>query len=302
MDTVERYKIRASIKDVIAILDSSPIHRDLMPETNLVQLTNRMPIAHLAIERGLKALITDLGGSPDPTHGLHKLYRALCECDKESATFLALSFENAVSFFGYNVNAKGFTQFRSIDDYLSKVGTEKAFEELRYWAIGETAKGDSSMTYISPPIQRELLCALLCLFGPAGRETVSERVERQVGRAMFEGRRLFYNTNNLQKKESINWYLNWLFRENDTRCQALEQAVRRDFSIKEDKLVDQFLRDAFTDLQHSNDPAVLYYLRTLTYLPKGSQPRDTDAVPEVEWFSKDQTRGMVVTSGGTYLG
>ena len=144
MDTMERYKIRASIKDVIAILDSSPIFRGLMPETNLVQLTNRMPIAHLALERGLKALIKDSGGSPEPIHGLHKLYRVLCECDEESATFLAFSFENAVSFFGYNVNAKGFTQFRSLDDYLSKVGTEKAFEELRYWALGETGKWGSS--------------------------------------------------------------------------------------------------------------------------------------------------------------
>ena len=37
MDTMERYKIQASIKDVIAILDSVPIRRDLIPEANVVQ-------------------------------------------------------------------------------------------------------------------------------------------------------------------------------------------------------------------------------------------------------------------------
>ena len=150
MDTMERYKIRASIKDVIAILDSAPIHRDLIPEANLVQLTNRAPIAHLAIERGLKALINEAGGSVEETHGLHRLYRDLKGRDQESGDYLAMAFQDSVGFYGYNVNAKGFGQFRSLDDYLSRVGTEKAFEALRYWAIGETGKGESPMPYISP--------------------------------------------------------------------------------------------------------------------------------------------------------
>ena len=176
MDTMERYNIQESIKDVIAILDSAPIHRDLIPETNLVQLTNRVPIAHLAVERGLKALIVEAGEPPAHTHGLHKLYQSLKKYDQKSADYLATAFEDAVSFFGYTVNAKGFQQFRSLDDYLSKVGTEKAFELLRYWAIGETGKGESPVQYISPPIHRELLCALWCLFLPTRRDTISERV------------------------------------------------------------------------------------------------------------------------------
>ena len=42
MDTMERYRIQVSIKEVIANLDSAPVRRDLIPETNVVQLTNRM--------------------------------------------------------------------------------------------------------------------------------------------------------------------------------------------------------------------------------------------------------------------
>ena len=156
MDTKERYKIQESIKDVIAILDSSPIHLDLIPETTTVQLTNRMPIAHLAIEKGLKALTSVAGVTPESIHALNKLFRVLRNCDAGAADYLATAFEDAVNFFGYNVNVKGFGHFRSLEDYLSKVGTESSFEELRYWAIGETSKGESLIPYISPPIHREL--------------------------------------------------------------------------------------------------------------------------------------------------
>ena len=34
MDRMDRYKIQWSIEDVIAMRDSAPIHRDLVPETN----------------------------------------------------------------------------------------------------------------------------------------------------------------------------------------------------------------------------------------------------------------------------
>ena len=130
----------------------------------IVQLTNRMPTAHLAIERGLKALIADVGGTTEPIHSLNKLYRDLWKYDKDSADFLAEAFGDAVGFFGYDVNAKGFGHFRSLGDYLSKVGTEKAFDALRYWAIGEPPKGENPIPYISPPIHRELLRAVWCLF------------------------------------------------------------------------------------------------------------------------------------------
>ena len=37
MDTMERYNIQGSIEDVIDILYSAPMHRDLIPETMIVQ-------------------------------------------------------------------------------------------------------------------------------------------------------------------------------------------------------------------------------------------------------------------------
>ena len=300
---MDRYKIQASIEDVISILDSSPIQRDWIAETNVVQLTNRVPIAHLAIERGMKALITEAGRSAKPTHGLHNLYRALKEGNQESADYLARAFEDAVRFFGYNVNSKGFKQFRSLDDYLTKVGTDKAFEALRYWAIGESGRGESPISYISLPIHRELLCALSCLFLPSLRETVSSRVECEIANAMFNRRDIHYSYDDAGRKQSVARYRNWLFGEHATRRSALKEAVRRRFTIQDsDEFVSRILSDAYADLQQSKDPAVRYYLRTLTYLPKGSQQRTPDAIPEVEWFDDMKTNGVVVTPAGTHLG
>ena len=79
MDTMDKYKIGESIRDVIGILDSAPIQPDLVEETNIVQLTNRVPIVHLGIERGLKALTRESGRTAENTHGLNKLYRVLIE-------------------------------------------------------------------------------------------------------------------------------------------------------------------------------------------------------------------------------
>ena len=300
MNTVDRYKIQESIKDTIAILDSAPIRPDLVYETNAVQLTNRAPIAHLAIERGLKVLINEAGGTAEDIHSLNTLFRELGEWDASSADYLAKAFDNAVNFFGYNVNVGRFGHFRSLYDYLSKTGTENAFKALRYWARGESSKVDPIL-FISPPVHRELLCALWCLFLPNRRETVSDRVEREVAHAMFSGRHISYDVSDTQKEKSVQWYKNWLFNTHTSSRLALKEAVDEGFSVNDDEFVSQTLWDAFNELGQSKDPAVRYYIRTLTYLPRGSQRRNPDAIPAVEWHQEDQS-GSVVTPAGTCLG
>ena len=303
MDTMERYKIRASIKDAIAILDSSPIHVDLIPETTIVQLTNRMPIAHLAIERGLKALIKDVGGTPECIHDLNILYRDLGNCNANWADYLATAFDDAVTFFGYKINVGEFGHFRSLCDYLSKAGTESAFQELRYWAIEGTRKEGSAIPHISPPIHRELLRALWCLFRLGVRETVSQRVEREVTEAMFGRRHLYYGSNDEGKEYKVRQYKNWLFKEHSTCCSALKEAVRLNFSINDqDKVASKTLREAYNDLRQSRDPAVQDFICRLTYLPKGSQWPSPGAKPRMKWSNKAQTAGLVETPGGTCLG
>ena len=299
---MKQYKIEESIRDVIRILDLAPIQVDMIGEKNLAQLTNRVPIAHLAIERGLKALISQGGGSTECTHSLHKLYLDLGKCDHESADYLSVAFNDAVKFFGYNTNAKGVNQFRTLNDYFSKVGGKKAFDELRYWAIGQSSNSDSPIPYISLRIHRELLCALEDIFLSGFCTTVSGRVEHEVDEAITLPTRLYYGVGDIQRESSIKWYINWLGKH-DTRRSALEESVRKNFVVRvDDDIVGQILRDSYDELKASEDPAVRYYLYTLTYLPIGSQRRNPDAVPIVEWLAQDETRCRVLTPADRSLG
>ena len=143
----------------------------------------------------------------------------------------------------------------------------------------------------------------MCVFLPDSQETVSSRVEQEVTYEMFNRRHLHYNIEDARKKESVEWYINWLTREHASRCSALREAVHRNFAVREDdEFVTQTLREAYKDLQQSKDPAVRYYLQTLSYLLKGSQQRHPDAISEVEWINESKTMGKVVTPAGTLLG
>ena len=302
MDTMERYKIEESIRDVIAILDSALTHRDLIPETNIVHLTNRAPIAHLAIERGLKALIATAGHAPDPIHDLNKLYKYLQDCDIASAEFLDQAFKDAVKFFRYNVKLRGFGHFRSLHSYLAKVGTNKAFEALRYWAIGQASIGKSPISYISVPIHRELLCALASIFVHNPPETVSERIEREVAASMFERRHVSYSTEDPTREQAVGWYIRWLSQDHLTCSRALRAAIQQNFSICGNEYINQTVSDAYKELQKSKDPATRYHLHTLTYLPKGSQQKISGAVCEIEWLNEAKSYCVVRTPAGTDLG
>ena len=302
METMDKYKILESIEDVIRILDAAPIKPDLVPETNIAQLTNRVPIAHLAIERGLKSLIREGGRSIDHTHKLHKLYRILSDCDKVSADFLGMAFDDAVEFFGYKVNAKGFGHFRSLDSYLSSVGSESVFKTLRYWAIGEIPQREQPIPFIPLSMHREILCALSCLFLRNSRQTVSARVESAVASKVTEIREFSDIQNVSLWNESVARYGDWLTRNHGAFRNALKKAYRNDFvSESEDKFWSMNLRGACDELQRSKDPAVKYYVNTLSHLPKGSQTRIPGVTPRVDW-NDTMTKGTVMTPAGKDLG
>ena len=302
MDRMERYKIEGSIKDVIAILDSAPMQRDMVPEVNLVQLTNRAPIAHLAIERGLKALIFDATGNHERGHALLNLFELLRKADSDASEFLLVAFQDAVEFFSLNHNAEGLDHLRTLPEYLARTGGEKAFEVYRYWALGETFDRNEPIPPLILSIHREILCSLESRIGPGPDKTVSQRVEELLKNAMFDSREMWYTTDDTNKKQSIDIYLNWVFKAHKTRRSALQEAITRKFDVADDDFVTQTLKAAHDDLKQSKDPAVRYLIHRLSYLPKGSQRRNPDAVAEVQWFNDAKTRGEVVTPAGSGLG
>ena len=303
MDIMENYKIQESIRDVIRILDSAPLRPDMVFETNAVQLTNRMPIAHLAVERGLKSLLYRAGKTQKSVrklgHSLNRLYRSLEQNDGESAEFLEEAFQDTAGFFGYNVNLKGFGHFRSLCDYLSKVGTNKHFEAMRYWVIEDPSEADNPIHFICPRTHREILCALNGLFWPP-RETISERTEREVRQALGDVSHFVYGPEETNKKRSIERYIEWLNSHSNLR-HALEEAVTREFVIDaNNEFANELTRIAYKKLRQSQDPAVVYYIGTLSYLQRGSQRPPIDA--EIRWLDEQERRGEVLTPAGTCLG
>ena len=303
MDPEEIYKVQYTIEDALKILDSAPVHRDLVPEINFVQLANRAPIAHINIEKGIKALIAKVGKQPkeENTHALDKLYSDLKIHDRDAADFLSTAFNDAVNCFDINTKFKQFKHLGSLEEYLSKAGTKHVFHELRYWSLGESDGGDL-FRIIVLPIHRELLYSLWCFLSDdkPHPEPVSNRIEREIQQVIY--RDMVSGPEGTKKEQSIRWYTNWLNEHRSFR-DALREAVGATFLKKQnDKFVTQTLRNALEMLKKSEDAAVRNFVQTLSYIPKGSQKRNPDAIPEVDWRNKSRNKGEVKTPGGSHLG
>ncbi|MDE2778141.1 MAG: hypothetical protein OXI91_00485 [Chloroflexota bacterium] len=317
MDELRTHLVRESISDAIGILDSAPLQPSMFPQMYFLQVGNRIPVAHLAIERGLKALIRESAERTSPlellawledgrkgrTHSLASLYSKLREVDEERAKFLAHAFKDAVDFFGYDVERDGFAHFRSIDNYLSIVANKDVFKALRYWVIEGTEEQEKTMAWISPRVHREILCALRCLFFPDFRETVSERVVSSLINARFEGKILYRNGSFNGERDSRGRSIERLTQENACVLHVLETANKMGADVRAlvATLVQAYI-DGNVDTTKSDDHAVRYFFSTLSYLLSGSQPQDPKAVAEENWLKPDGTSREIRTSAGTALG
>ena len=301
MNREERYMVQYSIEDVLVILDSAPIKQDLVDEINLAQLANRIPIAHLSIEKGLKTLISKAKGKPDDIHVLGKLYGHLKSRDPSTAEFLSVAFDDAVKCFDINTRFKQFNHLGSIDQYLSKVGTKNVFDRLRYWSLGIYDRKDTPFQLIVFPIHREILYAILCVLedGKSSPETVSNRIETAVKHAMCSD--LMWGAEETEKEKSINWYTTWI-PTNASFREAIKKAVHANFDIKPgDEFVTNILRNAVDELQKSKDAAIRHFATALLYIKRDSQA-EPDVFPEVDWWNKSHNKGEVKTPGDTHLG
>ncbi len=299
---IERYKVERSIEDVMEMIDASPMRKDMVSFANSVQLTNRAHNAHLAIEQGLKTLIVHAGGEFEETHALLKLFRRLEAADEDTAAFLATAFNDAVDFFGYSVNSDGFSHFRSLEDYLARVGGQKAFELYRYWTLDSLSETGRDIPPISLPVHRELLQAIALLVGPEMRRTVSQRVDQAIFHAMADTRHMWYTDTDTEKQAQVRNYLSWFQAQKAPYRFVLKDLVRRKFRVGEDEYTGQVLKEAYERLRQSEDPAMRYFIDRLEYLPKNSQKPIVGFNPKMEWFNDKETRGMVVTPGGSLLG
>ena len=294
---MEEFAVRFSIDDALRILDDSPLRPDIVTQVTLAQITNRVPVAHLSIERAFKFLIQKNGRDFDPHHNLHTHLRVLRELDPSSVAFLEKAFDDTTAFYGLNPNHPDLWHLRSLDTYLATVGTADAFDRMRYWELNPE-ENETLFRKIWPTIHREILHAIRLLF-VSNRpldETITVRVERTVHEALFPTERLSFSTGSA-REASIRSYIDWV-QNHTSRQAALTDAFRQDFAIG-DEFMNEIVSQAYQNLTQSQDPAIRYLTSRINVLPR--QPKDVN--PPVDWLGprKEQT-GRVHTPGGHDLG
>ncbi len=294
----QRAIIGHSVRDVIRILENEPVSRDIFPEITVVQVMNRVSIAHLSIERALKFLITRAGGPLVETHKLRQLYQELLQHDPVQGKYLGEVFKAAVRHYRYNSNAAYMTHLQTLERYLEAVGSDNAFQDIRYWELTQSMD-ELLLSQIYLSIHMELLHGLseaLLAIDRLPMGTVANRVERAVIAAMWPTADMAYGQGT-PKEQSVHSYIEWR-RGYRTSRDALADAVQKGFNIGDDFMAN-VAGNAYRTLLKATDPAVRYFANTLDVLP--SQPRDV--IPCVKWLGPEkERRGVVETPGGTPLG
>ena len=297
MVNIEREIIRHSVEDVIRILENEPVKGDMVPEITAVQVMNRVSIAHLSIERALKFLITKAEGSFEETHDLRHRHQELRDYDPAAAESLDGAFEAAVGHYQYKPNADSMKHLKSLERYLEVTGSNKAFQDIRYWELTQSLD-EIRLRQVYLSIHIELLHGLseILLAPDRPKETVADRVEREVSNAMWPAAKMAYSPGTSEER-SINSYIAWLQGFSSKR-KALTEAVQKGFNIG-DNFMANVAGDAYATLRDSADPAVSYFASTLDVLPKQSR----DVIPCVEWLDPEKKlNGLVKTPAGTDLG
>lgn len=293
---IERAIIQHSVRDVIQILENERVQPDLVEQITVARIMNRVSLAHLSIERAMKFLITRAGGPLTKDHHLGDRLRELIQNEPESADFLADAFQVAVRHYRFNPNVDHAGHLRSLESYLDIAGSDKAFQDLRYWELGQSPD-EVLLRQLNLALHLELLHATEeVLRGRPPIDTVATRVERAVQQAMFSPTDLAYAPGT-PKEDSVRFYMKWR-RGFASWSDALADAARQQFMIG-DGFASGVVAKAHQMLLQSVDPAVSYFAETLDVLPKQRR----DVIPPVEWIgTAPQQRGVVNTPSGVALG
>ena len=297
MGKFERTVVQVSIEDVIRILENVPASSHIIPYITIVEVMNRVSIAHLSIERAFKFLIQEAGGKIVEKHHLGNRFRDLRNHDPESANFLQEVFVAAVRHYGLNANAEGMTHLQSLESYLETTGSDDEFNDVRYWELKPSLE-EILLHQIFLAIHMELVHGLheILIEPDRIKETVESRVKRAVETEMWPSTALTYGLETTYGHK-LDAYIRWI-NECGTLSEALADAVRKDFVLEND-FVAEIAKTAYKSLLAAKDPAVRYFASTLDVLPR--QPRDL--IPGVKWLGdKEQRNGEVSTPSGEILG
>ena len=292
--SMQKHMIQFSLKDTIGMLDASPAKADLIPEVTVIQVMNRAPIAHLAIERTMKFMIREAGGNFEKGHTLNQYREALEEYDPDAEGFLSRAFDEAVRFYNYNTNANELKHLRSLSQYFQETGTDDAFKKMRYWELEQSLE-DVLIRRVNLRIHREILFALQQLLRKSDKyvpKTITHRVDALIKQPIRVNLRPQPGT---PRKRAVKSLLCSHSQGKSWRS-ILRGAVQSGFDLG-DRSLNKDILEVYRQLLQSDDPAVRYHAEMCIVLPR--QPRDV--VPDVKWVVQNQY-GEVHTPMDTILG
>ena len=315
-DEYDHYRY-SSIRDLISILDSASLTgNELVPQYRAMQIANRALIAHHSMEKGFKDRLKKEGvtypTSSSQGHDLGVLYQLTHQINNGTwAQSLAESYNDAVAFYEYDIQA--LPHLATLNAYLSKVGSNQMFTQMRYWLEDQTLSNDAveSILHIYLLLHREILQALWPLVAFDQQRFVSQRVDQIL--KMELQRACTYSPGTLSEQPSKQT-IRWLRTHPDLRT-ALREAVQRDFQLEEiDEGGNRNLREAFQRLYTPDenqmlpsppptaDPAIAFFVGTSRDIRPGSQNKYPDAEVEIKWLNPEHTSAEIFSPAGEVLG
>lgn len=138
--------------------------------------------AHEAIEKGLKAILLDVGISSHG-HKLHKLLEDVKQHNPTEFNELERCFDSTIKYLESVTSAQYNT---NVVDYFREHGRSKVFESARYESIEGKRNDDEGMI---GRVYREILLALLSLILGWTPKDIFTRIEEEIEKAILEERK-----------------------------------------------------------------------------------------------------------------
>ena len=245
--------------DVINVIQSSPVRSNLVSDVVINQVLNRIPLAHLTIEKSLKYRIQQVTGKITRGHDLHKQLDLLRGSSQDDAEFLDQAFDRAVSFYDIDAAAPECDHLSSLREYLKAVSRQKHFNEMRYWTLDQTYNQEL-IPRIRLPIHVEILYAAYSVFfsQPVLRYTLPCRAENAIRDAIILKTNFKYIPST-KREDDFETRVHWI-QQHDSYQAIIQDAIQCNFDT-DNFYTKETMRNAVTELRESPDYAIQHLIK-----------------------------------------
>ena len=129
----EHHATHRMLEEYLRQYDLMPAANDMLWQVNLANTTVRANPVHTGLEVGMKELLKEQRTDKEirgMEHNLDKCYRALPQKYQDA---LERAWQDAVEFYGHDVNRPWLEHLRNLDAYFKATGSNEQFRDYRYW-------------------------------------------------------------------------------------------------------------------------------------------------------------------------